>query len=48
MCINRYYLEEVIEALNIEPDGKYVDCTFGRGGHSQANFKKSWMQMENC
>ncbi|MGH1536808.1 MAG: 16S rRNA (cytosine(1402)-N(4))-methyltransferase RsmH [Gammaproteobacteria bacterium] len=32
-------LEEVIEALNIEPDGKYVDCTFGRGGHSQAILK---------
>jgi len=28
-------LTEVIEALNIEPNGKYIDCTFGRGGHSQ-------------
>ncbi len=26
---------EVIEALSINPDGKYIDCTFGRGGHSQ-------------
>jgi len=29
-------LEEVVEALNIRPDGKYVDGTFGRGGHSRA------------
>jgi 16S rRNA (cytosine1402-N4)-methyltransferase len=28
-------LEEVLEALNIRPDGKYVDGTFGRGGHSR-------------
>lgn len=27
-------LEETIEALNIQPDGLYVDCTFGRGGHA--------------
>ncbi|MFC1695565.1 16S rRNA (cytosine(1402)-N(4))-methyltransferase RsmH [Pseudomonadota bacterium] len=29
-------LEEVVEALNIRPDGTYVDGTFGRGGHSRA------------
>jgi 16S rRNA (cytosine1402-N4)-methyltransferase len=29
-------LEEVVEAFNIRPDGKYLDGTFGRGGHSQA------------
>jgi 16S rRNA (cytosine1402-N4)-methyltransferase len=29
-------LEEVLEALNIQPDGIYVDATFGRGGHSEA------------
>ena len=28
--------KEVLEALNIRPDGKYLDGTFGRGGHSQA------------
>jgi len=28
-------LAEVIQALNIESNGKYIDCTFGRGGHSQ-------------
>jgi len=27
--------EESIEALNIKPDGIYIDGTFGRGGHSQ-------------
>lgn len=29
-------LSEVIEALHIRPDGIYVDCTFGGGGHSRA------------
>ncbi len=29
-------LDEAIEALNIRPDGKYIDATFGRGGHSRA------------
>ena len=29
-------LDEVIENLNIEPGGTYVDCTFGGGGHSRA------------
>jgi len=28
-------LEEALTALNIKPDGCYVDGTFGRGGHSQ-------------
>ena len=27
-------LDEAVEALAIKPDGVYVDCTFGRGGHS--------------
>ena len=27
-------LSEVIDALNIKPDGKYIDCTVGGGGHS--------------
>ena len=29
-------LEESIERLRIKPDGVYVDCTFGGGGHSRA------------
>ncbi len=29
-------LTEAIEALAIEPSGIYLDCTFGRGGHSRA------------
>jgi 16S rRNA (cytosine1402-N4)-methyltransferase len=29
-------LVEVVAYLNIKPDGIYVDCTFGGGGHSRA------------
>lgn len=29
-------LNECIDGLNIQPDGIYVDCTFGGGGHSIA------------
>ena len=29
-------LKETIEGLKIQPDGIYVDCTFGGGGHSKA------------
>ncbi|MBX3610634.1 MAG: 16S rRNA (cytosine(1402)-N(4))-methyltransferase RsmH [Hydrogenophaga sp.] len=29
-------LNEAVEALSINPDGHYVDATFGRGGHSRA------------
>lgn len=29
-------LEETLEALRVKPDGVYIDCTFGRGGHSQS------------
>jgi 16S rRNA (cytosine1402-N4)-methyltransferase len=27
-------LEEVLEALVLQRDGTYIDCTFGRGGHT--------------
>ncbi len=29
-------LEESLQALNIRPQGTYIDATFGRGGHSRA------------
>jgi len=29
-------LAEVIQGLQIKPDGVYVDCTFGGGGHAKA------------
>jgi len=29
-------LKESKQALDIRPEGKYLDCTFGRGGHSEA------------
>ncbi len=32
-------LDEVLNGLNLQPDGFYVDCTFGRGGHSRAILK---------
>ena len=28
-------LSEAVEALQIKPDGHYIDATFGRGGHSR-------------
>ena len=33
-------LNEVIEGLAIKPNGIYVDCTFGGGGHSREILKK--------
>lgn len=33
-------LEESVNALNIKPDGIYVDCTAGGGGHSAEVLKK--------
>ena len=33
-------LRETIDALNIVPDGIYVDCTFGGGGHSKEILKR--------
>ena len=33
-------LNETIEGLHIKPDGIYVDCTFGGGGHSKTILEK--------
>ncbi|MGH8247560.1 MAG: 16S rRNA (cytosine(1402)-N(4))-methyltransferase RsmH [Gammaproteobacteria bacterium] len=33
-------LDEVLRALNIGRDGIFVDCTYGRGGHSDAILKR--------
>ena len=33
-------LNEAIESLNINPDGIYVDCTLGGGGHSSEILKR--------
>ena len=33
-------LDEAIDGLAINPDGCYIDCTFGRGGHSSLILSK--------
>ena len=33
-------LDEAIKNLNIKPDGIYVDCTLGGGGHSKEILKR--------
>ncbi len=33
-------LEDAVDCLNIKENGVYVDCTFGRGGHSLEILKK--------
>ncbi|MEI7977315.1 MAG: 16S rRNA (cytosine(1402)-N(4))-methyltransferase RsmH [Bacteroidota bacterium] len=40
MYHNPVMLTECIEALNIKPDGVYVDITYGGGGHSKAILEK--------
>lgn len=34
-------LQETIEALRVEPGGRYIDCTVGEGGHSTAILDRS-------
>ncbi len=33
-------LAEAVDGLDIDPDGCYIDCTFGRGGHSSLILSK--------
>lgn len=33
-------LQETVDGLNVQPDGIYVDCTFGGGGHSREILKR--------
>jgi len=33
-------LNEAVDGLGIKPEGIYIDCTFGRGGHSQLILEK--------
>ncbi|MFD0991539.1 16S rRNA (cytosine(1402)-N(4))-methyltransferase RsmH [Mariniflexile jejuense] len=37
---NPVLLKETVDGLNIEPDGIYVDVTFGGGGHSKEILKR--------
>ena len=37
---NPVMLEAVIKSLNIIDGGTYIDCTFGRGGHSNSILEK--------
>ncbi|MFO8010332.1 MAG: 16S rRNA (cytosine(1402)-N(4))-methyltransferase RsmH [Dehalococcoidia bacterium] len=34
-------LRETVEALNVQPGGRYIDCTVGGGGHAEAIMKAS-------
>jgi len=34
-------LNEVIDALQVQPGGRYIDCTVGEGGHATAILEKS-------
>jgi 16S rRNA (cytosine1402-N4)-methyltransferase len=41
-------LAEAVAALAIKPDGVYVDCTFGRGGHSRLILSRLGPRPPDC
>jgi 16S rRNA (cytosine1402-N4)-methyltransferase len=34
-------LDEVLAALNVQPGGRYIDCTLGGGGHAEAILERA-------
>ena len=44
---NPVLLKECIKGLNINPDGIYVDVTFGGGGHSKKILEQQKISFES-
>ena len=42
-----FFLTKRLKHCNIKPDGVYVDCTFGGGGHSVEILDKLGCRREN-